>query len=272
MRHYCTLTDSKYLPRMLAMYESLKRHSSEAFMLHVLALDAETEAAVKALSLPSVTVTQWIWDSRRTDHTWQEYCWLMASQWAEKLIDNGHFEITYLDADLFFFSDPVPVFDEIGGASIGIIPHRFIKSKRYLERNGVFNVGWVTFRNTAPGRDCLFTWARNCRTWCYSRNEDGKFGDQKYLDAWPEAYGMHLRVISNIGAGLAPWNLANYRLAEGPAVDGVPVVFYHFHEYEHGKRLTNYALRPEDKRIIYEPYVVACEAAKETLEAIHIQA
>jgi len=272
MRHYATLTDINYLPRMLAMYESLKWHSSEPFVLHVLALDAETEAAIKALNLQSATVTQWLWESPRRDHTWQEYCWLMASQWVEKLLYMGHEGITYLDADLYFFSDPAAIHAEIRDASIGIIPHRFIASKKYLERNGLFNVGWVTFKSTADGLDCAFGWATQCREWCYARNEAGKFGDQKYLDKWPSEDEYVAYVIQNIGAGLAPWNLANYKLTEGPKVDGVPAVFYHFHEYEHGKRLTNYTLRPEDKALIYAPYIAAYEAAKETLASVRLPA
>lgn len=268
MRHYCSLTDRSYLPRLLAMYESLKRHSSEAFTLHVLAMDAETEEALKSLRLESLTVMQWPGPNRRKDHTWQEYCWLMASQWCDWLLMVRRLEeLTYLDADLFFFGDPEVVFSEVGDCGVGIVPHRFIPSKRYLERNGLFNVGWVTFSELVGVAVC-HAWAAQCLKWCYARNEEGKFGDQKYLDEWPKLPGQQCCVIQNIGAGLAPWNLANYELTEGPKVDGVNVLFYHFHEYEHGKRLTNYDLRPEDKRLIYEPYIAAYEAAKETLATV----
>jgi hypothetical protein len=33
--------------------------------------------------------------------------------------------VTYIDADIAFFSDPQPVFDEMGEDSVMIVPHRF---------------------------------------------------------------------------------------------------------------------------------------------------
>lgn len=274
MRHYATLCDRKFLPRALAMVESLKRHSSVPVVVHLLALDEQTKAAVNALGFDYLRA--FYWPGPRKDHTWQEYCWLMASQWSERLLDllvmkRMADEITYLDADLFFFGDPEAIHAEIGSRSIGIIPHRFIPSKKYLERNGTFNVGFVTFKGEA-GRKCLAEWASQCREWCYNMNAPGRFGDQKYLEEFPAKYGDEVCIIQNIGVGLGPWNYANHRITEGPKADGAQAVFAHMHEFAElspGKyRLTNYALRPEDKKFIYEPYIKAYESAKEMLESV----
>lgn len=82
-------------------------------------------------------------------------------------------------------------------------------------------------------------------------------------------------MIDNIGAGLAPWNLANYQIACGRpvcnqlCVDGVPVIFYHAHEFgekEDGSyRLTNYHLRPQDITAIYDPYLRWYEESKKMI-------
>lgn len=275
MRHYATLCDRNYLPRALAMVESLKRHSSVPVTVHLLAMDRDAWAAVNDLGLDYLKAYSWQGPNVRKDHTHQEWCWLMASQWCERLMGHVAAGITYVDADVLFFGDSEIIHAEIGDRSIGIIPHRFIPSKKYLVRNGEFNVGWVTFKGNV-GMDCLEWWAAQCRTWCYARNENGKFGDQLYLNEWPKLYGKDLCVIENIGAGLAPWNYANYKITEGPKADGVQAVFAHMHEFAElspGKyRLTNYALRPEDKEFIYEPYIKAYEAAKEQLAAVHLQA
>jgi len=96
--------------------------------------------------------------------------------------------ITYLDADLFFFADPTPVFDELGDRAIGIIGHRFPASLRGLERFGVYNVGWLSFRRNAHALACLRWWRERCLEWCFDRYEDGRFADQKYLDDWPSDF------------------------------------------------------------------------------------
>lgn len=281
MRHYCTLFDSKYLPQVLALYESLRKHSSVDCELNVLALDDECHNALARLRLPDNVQ---MWDLRemgasriRSDRTWQEFCWTMASQLADRLMNWLNIpDLTYLDADMLFFSDPEIIFSEIGDKSIAIIPHRFNEHDRArLEKNGKFNVCWNTFRNTETGRRCLSKWAAQCREWCYYRNEDGKFGDQAYLDAWPTEYGDEVHIIQNIGAGVAPWNLVNYRLDSvfgKPHIDDghsyQPVVFYHYHEYIHESRLTNYPLRPIDRELIYAPYIQAINEAKARIESV----
>ena len=35
---------------------------------------------------------------------------------------------------------------------------------------------------------CLKKWTNQCLEWCYYKLEDGKMGDQKFLDEWPKLY------------------------------------------------------------------------------------
>ncbi len=290
MRQYCTLFDSKYLPQGLALYESLRKHSSEPFTLYVAPMDEETETVLLSLHLPHVVMIHGFNDlpamlELRAKTTHQEYCWASASQLAEYLLEVTKEDINYIDADCFFFSDPKVIFDEIGERSIAVIPHRFIPAKKYLEVNGKFNVSLVHFKNDPIGRECLTTWAWQCREKCSAK--DG-CGDQKYLDAWPGKYGTDLCVIQNIGIGLAPWNLANYIMClhrlDGPpgliddceAFEMWPVIMYHYHEFKelpNGHfRLTNYDLRSEDIELIYEPYLIAYQEAKTRIESLNISA
>lgn len=297
MRHYCTLFDSKYLPQGLVLYESLQKHSSEPFRLNALPLDEETERALESLQLPNLIVL-----GRRAfeadqdlleiqnSRTHQEYAWTCASNLCEWLLfcpDCDLSEITYLDADLMFFSDPKVIFEEMDGASIAVIPHRLTENDQRdrLEKNGKFNVSWVTFKNDWAGKQCLARWSEQCRKRC---SADVGCGDQKYLDEWPDRYGALLRTIKNIGAGLAPWNLQTYGLyqfASGPPqlappcdhgfAGFVPVVFYHYHETRFDEwgaiRLTNYPLRMGDVEILYKPYIAAVNAAKERIASVHLQ-
>jgi hypothetical protein len=280
MRQYCTLFDRNYFVKGMLLYESLLKHSSQDFTLHVLACDRWTENALREAKLEKVKIIpldvfeyQLRLMEVRESRSWKEYLWTLASQFLEDVL-RGYREVTYLDADLYFFSDPEQVFAEIGEASIAITPHRFIESKKHLECNGKFNVGWVTIRETAMGLECIRRWAAQTRARC---SEYIGCGDQLFLDEWPELYGNHVHVIEHIGVNLAPWNLANYSLRQIPDLQILdvhrleygynPVVFFHLHEFAERAdgtfQLTNYELRPEDIRLIYEPYIEAYKAVKE---------
>jgi hypothetical protein len=171
--------------------------------------------------------------------------------------------ITYLDADLLFYSSINPLFEEIGDASIAIIEHRF--SPRLADRavNGIFCVEWVSFRRDEEGMRCLSRWREQCIEWCYYRLEEKRMGDQKYLDTWPTDYnGCH--IIKHLGAGIAPWNYSQYtfsnRFEDCIFVDGTPLIFYHFHQFqllENGKfdRLSSfYTSECKEPDAVYEEY------------------
>lgn len=139
--------------------------------------------------------------------------------------------ITYLDSDIFFFSSPDPVFDEVGENSVAMIEHRFSPGLESLKQFGIFNVGWITFRRDRNALDCLNWWRDRCNEWCYKRLEGDRFADQKYLDQWPSRFNKVI-VLQHKGANLGPWNVSNYELTldEGRVlVDGQPLVFFHFH-------------------------------------------
>ncbi len=294
MRHYATLCDATYLPRALVLYRSLLQHSSKDFTLYVLPMDEESERMLTAMALPQLEVIRrkpfealMQMETIKANRSFTEYCWTCGSNFAYYLLLRANLDlpaITYLDADMMFFGDPEIVFQETGHRSIAIIPHRLIPSKKYLEVNGLYNVSWVTFRNTEHGRECLATWAEQCRAWCYNRNEGDRFGDQLYLNDWPRKYGDDLRVIEHIGAGLAPWNLANYGLQQKDVLFVSPdghrsekrVIFFHYHEFDDHEdgtfRLTNYDLRPEDVALIYAPYLEAYRSAKAQIERLHVSA
>jgi hypothetical protein len=138
--------------------------------------------------------------------------------------------ITYLDADLFFFSSPDEIFNELGDSSIGIISHRFNFFTKRNKIYGKYNVGWVSFRRDVQGLECLNDWMNDCVDWCYQKIEKTRFADQKYLDYWPDKY-KGVKVIENIGANVAIWNVKNYVLyfdGNNIMVNNKPLIFYHF--------------------------------------------
>jgi hypothetical protein len=236
--HYCTYFDRNYLTRAMALHGSLVRHSPP-FTLWALCFDDDTYAALEALQLAGVEPIR-LAELEAADpelvevkgsRTTIEY-YFTCSPSLPRYVMREHSEvqlITYLDADLLFYSSPQKIFEELGDGSVVIVPHRFPEHLRHLEVYGTFNVGLLSFRNDARGRAVLERWREQCLEWCFDRVEDGRFADQGYLDAWPGQPGVV--VLQDPGAGLAPWNFMRYRIepkAEPPLVDGGPLIFYHF--------------------------------------------
>lgn len=240
-RYFCTLFDGGYLVKGIAMLRSLKRWCPGA-RVFVLCMDETVQAVLQRLALPDVTCIPLsdVEDDEllavKPGRGVAEYCWTLSPCLPWYVL--AHYSevdfITYVDADLLFFSPVEALFDEIGDNSIAIIEHRFSPRLRDREVNGRFCVEWVSFRRDEEGLACLSRWREQCIAWCFYRLEEGRMGDQKYLDEWPERYRA-CHILVHPGAGIAPWNYSQYVFSgsgDGILVDGAPLIFYHFHQFQ----------------------------------------
>lgn len=269
-RHFCTLFDSNYLLKGVSMLKSLARHCPGAHV-HVLCMDAQTQAILTRLALPYITCIPLaaLEDAEllnaKKDRGVAEYCWTLSPCLPTYVLQqNPQIDfITYIDADLFFYASVQPLFDEIGDSSIAIIEHRFTPRLQDRAVNGRFCVEWVSFRRDEEGMACLARWRAQCIEWCYYRLEEGRMGDQKYLDEWPGRYPS-CHILQDPGAGIAPWNYAQYTFGTNASgqitVEGSPLIFYHFHQFqliENGKfdRLsTFYTSECKEPQALYAVY------------------
>ena len=247
MRNFCTYFDHNYLPRAMVMLESLHEHCPDAHV-HVLCLSPECHGALRAIAYPFVTAYP-LSDleaadpelaATRSTRTLVAYYFTLTPCWPWHLLRRaGLGEVTYLDADMMFFSSPEPLFAEAGEAAVIVTPHKFSPRLRYLDRFGLFNVSWLTFRNVPEGMACLGWYREACLEWCHDRVEGDRFADQKYLDAFPEKFAG-VRIMRHPGGGVAPWNLEGTAFGMGEAggqgellIDGQPLIFYHAHGLKH---------------------------------------
>lgn len=102
--------------------------------------------------------------------------------------------LVFIDPDFLFYNSPEPLFEKVyKSGSIVITPHRFPK-RREDEKNakGIYNAGIVFFKNDESARKCLEDWRLQCIDWCYLRFEDGKIGDQGYMNDWPKNIKMFM--------------------------------------------------------------------------------
>lgn len=275
MPDFCTLFDSNYLARGLALYESLKKVSS-SFHLYILAFDEKCHRYLVEQKLPHCTVISLaeFEDSEllrvKSTRSAAEYCWTCTPSIIRYCLQTYRLtSCTYLDADMIFYSDPQVLIDEMGEKSVLISEHRYTDMYDQSKLSGIYCVQFMCFKNTAEGLHVLNWWRERCIEWCYARFEDGKFGDQKYLDDWTTRFDS-VHVMRNIGGGVAPWNLQQYRFVrEG---DDIIVhdekksiqnrlVFFHFHGvkfFTDDKAMLAgplYHIDCEIKRLFYFPYL-----------------
>lgn len=229
MEHYVTLFDSLYLPQGLALHLSMQRHL-QSYTLWILCMDKRSEDLLIKLALPNVRLLSL--DKLETQELRQlkpgrkkgEYCWTLTP-FAPRFVfeaDASVSRVTYLDADLWFRKSPDAIFRELEatGKDVLITDHSYAPEYDQTMTSGQYCVQFVTF--TRDGGEVVRKWwEERCVEWCFDRFEDGKFGDQKYLDEWPEKFSDKVHVLANPELTLAPWNATRFPYGQG--------VTWHFH-------------------------------------------
>lgn len=199
----------------------------------------------------------------------REYCWTCSSSIIKYCIEKFNLDVcTYLDADLYFFSDPAVLLEEMKDSSVLITEHRYTPKYDQTNVSGKYCVQFMSFKNNTEGMSVLNWWRDRCLEWCYARYEDGKNGDQMYLDDWMTRFtGVH--ELQHLGGGVAPWNMQQYEFhKKGDQVELVeisskkkyPLVFFHFHALRIFKDhfdLGIYELADDAKKLVYLPYLEA---------------
>ena len=243
MSSYCTFFDRGYLAQGVALWNSLQRHEPGA-ILWVLTLDAETDATIRALASPGLRLISLdellaadpelaAVQKRRVR---QEFIFTLKACLCRYLLREKREigAVIYLDADLYFFGDVTAIRRELAANSVLIVPHRYPPWHDDSARYGRFNAGVIAFCEDDVGRACLERWREQCLASCAFEPEGASYGDQKYLDEWPQHYGAAVGVSQNAGLNLAPWNWAAHACvveAAGVKVDGAPLVAFHFAQF-----------------------------------------
>jgi len=229
MEHYVTLFDSKFLPQGLSLYRSMERWCGE-FTLWVICMDEIVEEILTDLRcsriklIPLATIETPELQEVKGDRSIAEYCWTITpfSPDAVFKLDHSVERVTYVDADLWFRSSPLRIFEEFekSDASVMITEHGFAPETDQSAESGVYCVQFMIFARLKSS-SVRRKWQQQCTDWCYNRVEDGKFGDQKYLDTWLIDFGDLIHVMEHLEWALAPWNATRFPYSEG--------VFFHFH-------------------------------------------
>jgi hypothetical protein len=275
MINFCTLFNSNYLIYGLSLYDSLKKNCP-SFHLYIYAFDDATYDYFFDKQLPNITVVKLenFEDNAllniKNSRTFGEYCWTCTPSIIRHAIQSFKLDIcTYVDADLYFFSNPQPLFEEMGDKSVLITEHRYSIQYNQSVASGIYCVQFMVFKNTEKGMAVLEWWRNACIDWCYNRFEDGKFGDQKYLDDWLVRFDT-VHSLKHLGGGVAPWNVQQYHFKSiDDKIFGIEkntekefkLIFYHFHDLKYFEnnvlRLTNeiYIIPVSAINHIYKKYL-----------------
>jgi hypothetical protein len=280
MHNFCTLFDSNYLLRGLALYESLCSACGD-FHIYIFAFDDKCFQTLNKLWLDKATIVSLaeFQDEEllavKPTRSPVEYCWTCTPTIIRYALDKYNLEsCTYLDADLYFRGSPAALLNEMADNSVMITEHRYTPCYDQSGKSGKYCVQFMTFRNNHYGRKVLNWWRQACNRWCYARHEDGKFGDQKYLDDWCERFEQ-VHVMKHPGGGIAPWNVQQYDIFERQGrlfgklkacKTECELIFYHFHYlkfYTSGQvDMGGYRLGGNEKKLLYKPYIKHLEDIK----------
>lgn len=288
MLNFCTLFDSYYLDKGLALYQSLEQ-VSDNFTLYVFCFDDKAFQILKEKAPTHMEVLHYsVFETDellelKKERSKAEYCWTCTAVIIEYVLDHYPVEsCTYLDSDLYFYSDPQILFDEIkeNHADVVIVPHRFKNNKkgRQMEkRNGKYCVQFNYFCQSENARRVLQWWKEKCFEWCYDIPDPDRMGDQKYLNYWIRDF-EGVWELQHLGGGVAPWNLEQYRFCDSEEGDWImqsrdgkkfKLIFYHFQNLRYlpgGK--VNIKSQTKNKQLkyrIYIPYLKKIEEIRRNL-------
>lgn len=237
--NFYTIFDYSYFAKGLALYNSLNKVCN--CHVYVFTPDKKCKNALIEQGFSNLTVIDFseVEDNAlldvKTKRDVAEYFWTIKGSCLEYLFDKYSLDVaTYVDADTYFYSSPEPFFNELIGNSVLILPHNFSPQYKNEIINGIYNAGYITFKNDINGKAALKWWKDKSIEWCYRKKANGKFGDQMYLNELANFPGVHS--IQHKG-GLANWNVQQYNFKVEGAFINVkttnneifPVIFYHFH-------------------------------------------
>lgn len=235
--HFVTLFDSRFLLLGLTLHASLQKVAPNS-RLWVICIDELVEQQINRLNLAHVStipVRSIETDKLRAvkaTRTVGEYCWTLTPFAPQSVFDlePDSERVTYLDSDLFFFSSPETIFGEFESSRkhVLITEHAYAPELDRTAQSGRFCVQFMTFRRTHESFSVMKWWQDRCIEWCFDRNENGKFGDQKYLDQWPALFPNAIHILHQVDKALAPWNV-DYFLSKNP--NGLTPIFYHFQSF-----------------------------------------
>ncbi len=150
----------------------------------------------------------------------------------------GFDRVIYLDPDILVLAPLEAAWTALDAHSLVLTPHILHPLQDGCEpsdlailKSGIYNLGFCGFRRDDPALSFLGWWQDRCHAHCRADVAANYFTDQRWMDLAP-IFVPQTRILRDTAYNVAYWNLAQRRVAGGPArgytVDGAPIVFFHF--------------------------------------------
>ena len=263
MHAFVTLFNQKYLLQGIVLIKSIISNSFSE-IIYIICLDDKTYSILEKNKFKRVVLIK-IEDLETNDlkevkknRTFAEYCWTLTPFSIKYLfyINDSITSVTYLDADIMFLRNIKLLYQNFfeSKKKVLITYHGYDPIYDASEFSGRHCVQFLTFKKNND--HILDVWCNQCLDWCYNRYEDGKFGDQMYLNKWDDTYFDAVASIENINYLLAPWNANRFPYSEA--------CLFHFHglkTYHYKNRLIfdigKYFIPDACYKNVYIPYFKA---------------
>jgi hypothetical protein len=155
-----------------------------------------------------------------------------------KLLDE-YSTVTYMDPDTYLFGPLKEIYESDEDWNIALTPHQLkpaaesyvgIHAELDSYKFGIFNLGFISVKNSPQGYAMAQWWTERCYEYCLSKPEIGLFTDQKFFDLAPVIF-ENLKIIRSSGYNVATWNISQRILSlYGGRIlaNDDPLTFCHF--------------------------------------------
>jgi hypothetical protein len=268
---YCTIVQGKYAIRAMVLFESFKQYNTNNFI--ILSLDEESDNLLKKYRHDNLTILNYSKFSTenitalKNNRSTVEFCWTCKSYLISYIFTN-YINIEwaiYIDSDSCIFGKLDKVLPNDTSYSVLLTPHRStqIYFNSQIEKSGIFNAGFIGFKNDKNGVSVLNWWLNKCTSSCSSVVTSDVYGDQLYLNQIPILY-KGIFECKHLGINAAPWNITDKLITKNNSsffVNNDELLHFHFQGFEFINHFLfdiykgNFKINGNIKKTIYKYYL-----------------
>jgi len=181
----------------------------------------------------------------KNEYSIVELCTAIKGEAACFFLEKEYKKVFYLDPDIAVFNSLTFLEDLMENNSILLTPHQLEPDKKEDEQSiidnelaslkyGIFNLGFIGFKNDQEGYNCATWWKDRLNHKCIDAPGDGYFTDQKWCNHIP-IFFKNVHIIRDNGCNVSSWNLnkriISFDINGDILVNKDTLKFYHFTKF-----------------------------------------